>query len=533
MKKLNYIWFSLIWITVLASCDLMGKIDDITPQHQLARENVVSDGESAENLVRNVYLQWRRNDITSLRPAMSFLAGSLEVLPRNRFEGGKEFEVNGVLPDNDVLAGFYTALYRVINAANNAIELIGDRDIVGLTAVRRSELLADCRFHRGMAHFYLLRYFGQFCDLDSRYGIVLRDRSVDGVETAARSSVADSYAFILKDLTAAGNAAPEIVAHYYVSRMTAKAMKAKVLLCMKDYIGAEKLADTVICEASGFGYELGQVRDDDPLYDPYMQVFIDGYNSSEVLFASYSFGDVEYVTTPWFASGTKPSATLRKYAGELGGASMIPFLPDGRFFSIFMLPPPEIGGGGDPDDGGGGMVPDDGGGGMVPDDGGGEWEPDGGGEWEPDGGGEEAIIYNNKYFYGEAIAGKQGNTYFYLRLAEIYYVYAEAAVRNGNYAGAKERLSEVLKRYAYDPEEIKALPDDKADLLELVRKHKLIDLVTENQEEWFDMVRYYYEHNLTMTDLTAIKSTLVSEKQLLLPIPKAALAGNNLLEKNP
>lgn len=111
MKKLNYIWFSLIWITALASCDLMGKIDDITPQHQLARENVVSDGESAENLVRNVYLQWRKNDITSLRPAMSFLAGSLEVLPNNYFEGGKEFELNGVLPDNDVLAGLYTALY--------------------------------------------------------------------------------------------------------------------------------------------------------------------------------------------------------------------------------------------------------------------------------------------------------------------------------------------------------------------------------------------------------------------------------------
>lgn len=527
MNKRNYIWFSLIWVMVLASCDLMGKIDDITPQHQLARENVVTDGESAENLVRNVYLQWRNNDITSLRPAMSFLAGSLEALPNNFFEGGKEFELNGVLPDNNVLAGLYTALYRVVNAANNAMELIGNREIVGLTAERRIQLLAECRFHRGMAHFYLLRYFGQFCDLDSKYGVVLRDRSVEGVETAARSSVADCYAFIVKDLTTAGNAAPEKVVHYYVSRMTAKAMKAKVLLCMKDYAEAEKLADTVIRDASGFGYELGQIRDDDPLFDPYMQVFIDGYNSPEVLFASYSFGDNEYVVTPWFASGTKPSATLEKYAEELGGTSMIPFLPDGRFFSIFMVPPPEIGGG-DPDDP---YEPDDGGGGMVPDEDG--MIPDDGGEWAPDGGGEETTTYNNKYIYGEGVAGKQGNTYFYLRLAEIYYIYAEAAIRNGNYARGKERLSEVLERYSYDPDEINALPNDKADLLELVRRHKLVDLVTENQEEWFDMVRYYYEHNLTIEDLTAIKSTLVSEKQLQLPIPKAALAGNNLLVENP
>lgn len=89
MKKWYYISFSLIWITGLVSCDLMGKIDEITPQHQLEKEKGVSDVESAESLVRNVYLQWRKDEITSIRPAMSFMAGSIEKLPGAFFEGAQ------------------------------------------------------------------------------------------------------------------------------------------------------------------------------------------------------------------------------------------------------------------------------------------------------------------------------------------------------------------------------------------------------------------------------------------------------------
>lgn len=528
MKKWYYIWFSLIWITGLVSCDLMGNIEEITPQHQLEKEFGVSDAESAENLVRNVYLQWRKDEITSIRPSMSLMAGSIEKLPGAFFEGGTEFEVNGVLPSNGVLAGLYTGFYRVINTANNALELIGDREIPGLTETRRKQLLAECYFHRGMAHFYLLRHFGQFYDLNSKYGIVLREKAVEGVEIAPRSVVADCYRLILKDLTIAGNEAPERNKHYYVSRMTAKAMKAKVLLCMKDYAGAEALADTVIHDAPDFGYVLGRQREEEPFFDPYMQIFVDGYNSAEVLFAPYVFGDVESCSKPRYESNSKPSELLANYASELGSASLIPFLPDMRFMAVFLVEPPDVGDG----EGGGDS------GGMVPDDGGEEWVPESiqwnteEQEWEPDDE-EENRVYNNKYLYGEAVVGKQGNTYFYLRLAEVYYIYAEAAIRNGNYSGAKKKLAEVVSRYGYDADNIQALPDDKAVLLELVRKHKLMDLVTENYEEWFDMIRYYYEHNLSLSDLTAIKGTLISERQLQLPIPQTALAGNHLLIQNP
>lgn len=68
------------------------------------------------------------------------------------------------------------------------------------------------------------------------------------------------------------------------------------------------------------------------------------------------------------------------------------------------------------------------------------------------------------------------------------------------------------------------------DLLEVVRKHKLIELVEEAYEDWFDLVRYYKEGDLDIKD---IKPTVTSDSKLILPIPQKALAGNNLLEQNP
>ena len=64
----------------------------------------------------------------------------------------------------------------------------------------------------------------------------------------------------------------------------------------------------------------------------------------------------------------------------------------------------------------------------------------------------------------------------------------------------------------------------------MVRKHKLLELVSEVYEEWFDLVRDYKEGDLNITD---VKSTITSDNQLILPIPQTALAGNNLLEQNP
>ena len=76
--------------------------------------------------------------------------------------------------------------------------------------------------------------------------------------------------------------------------------------------------------------------------------------------------------------------------------------------------------------------------------------------------------------------------------------------------------------------DVDAVPDNA--LLEFTRKNKWIELFAENNEEWFDMVRYYKAGDL---NITSIKGTITKDNQLILPLPKEALAGNNLLEVNP
>ena len=529
MRKLYHILISLCFAVALTACDLIGNIDKVKPQHQLEEGNAVTDAESAETLVRNVYTLWRQSPITSMRTQMGFWDGTL--IKSGASAGGAEYLNNSLLATDPTLEGLYLSLYKVVNAANVAIELISEASPTDLTQIRKSEMLAECRFHRGMAHFYLLRHFGQFYNMDSKYGIIIRTIPARDVETMPRASVADSYAAILADLNDAGNYAPEQVTdHCDISRLTAKALKAKVLLCMQDYKWAESVADSVIREAPSKGYILA-LESADPFLDAYTDIFIDGYKSKEVLFAPYTFGYYETMETIDVAATTY-TPLVENYANELGTMNWLGV--DVRFYDSFVMGALDLGGGSnDPDEPGTDPTPDE----PLPDEPN-LPQPEGSITLddevmlpEGEGEGETEENYNNKYPYGQATTGKQGDTYFYLRLAEVYYIYAEAAARNGKTAEAKTALADVLERCIYERTDIESISD--AELFEMIRKQKLMELVTENYEEWFDMIRYYAEGNLTMADLTEIKNTLTSEKQFIFPIPQKALAGNNQLVQNP
>ena len=124
----------------------------------------------------------------------------------------------------------------------------------------------------------------------------------------------------------------------------------------------------------------------------------------------------------------------------------------------------------------------------------------------------------------------KSNTYYFLRLGEVYYIHAEAEARQGgnHLAAARTSLQTVLDAHVPGVYDVSTIPDNQ--LLEMIRQHKWIDLLFENQEEWYDMIRYYKHGDL---DITTIRPNIKSDKQLILPIPQSAKAGNNLLIENP
>lgn len=470
--KLRYLLYSFIGVLGLASCDLTGDIDNITPYYQLDENNLIRDAKSADLALRGVYEMWRNSDISMITPNMGLMAGSLV---SNNLSDVYVFSTNTVKQETETIAKYYRGLYAIVNYASLVGEQLEAGKAVGLDSVNTARMIGECKFHRSMANFFLLRAYGQFYDEGSRYGIVLVKEHMTENKAAARSSVEECYEFIMEDVDDAIKLMPEQPTdHYYISKLTAKALKAKVLLYRKEYKAVADLAKEVLDEAAGYGYAM----------EPHFaDIFIHGHNSSEALFAAYAWGYRERLITN--INLTDPGSYPKQIADVLVGAPVDGNLSSGAGFdSRFAVT-------------------------FASD------------TYGPN--------KNGKYPYVDSDASTQSNSYFFLRLAEVYLIHAEAAVRGYNdYAGARASLKMITDRAGYDAEYVNTIADD--ELLEMVRQHKLLELIAEVYEEWFDMVRYNMEGDL---EISSVKSTIVSDKQLIFPMPQAALAGNNLLEQNP
>lgn len=465
--RTKHILYLLLLLTGTYSCDLMGDVDQIKPYYQLDEGSAIRDEKTAIQATMGIYTGWfEYGTLAAFRPCLGLRIGSMGT--GGRIWGDEGFSDNTVEPDNSLLGGVYQALYTIINRANYVITTLEGNKDFPIDAGKKEELLGESKFHRGMAHFYLLRYSGQFYDPDSKYGVVLRSKPFKGGELDARETVTNGYRFILEDLEYAVAHAPvSVPRHCFVSRLTARALLAKVLLYKGDWEGAAREANTVIESAAGVRQQL----------DNYGNIFRNPYDSPEMLFAPYS---TDYAIS-WSARITY-SETSRKLADDL-----VP-----------------------------GAANDTTGIGLDP---------------------RYAFTYAKDSIVGNPqVNGKypqlNGLTCYYLRLGEIYYISAEAEARqgSGHYALARTRLQAVLDKHCgksfYD---VSGITDGK-ELLEAIRRHKWLDLLTEGGEEWFDAVRYHQAGDL---DIRTIKPTITTDHQLTLPIPKDAMAANHLLVQNP
>lgn len=470
--NIKYIGLLIVGTLGLSSCSMVGDIDDIKPYYKMESDNVVYNTASAEAVLRGVYKSWRTFNVSSFRPYMSILSGTT-ASKGGGVTGGQEFVTNSVQASNVALSNIYQATYLTINTANNLIFLMERGDAKGTSEQRTKEIIAECRAQRALAHFQLLRHFGYFFDQTSDYGIVLRNKPFDGTEVAARATVKESYDFILEDLDyAIAHAPDQTELHYYVTQTTAKAIKAKVLLHLGRYSDAEQAAKEVINEANSKGYALES---------NYRTLFLNGYDSGEALFATYTEGAMETASDQ--VSRSTYSDYTKRMADALVGTASDGDLATGvgydqRFYLMFN---PTLAG----------------------------------------------AQGNGKYPYASNGNGKH-NTQMILRLGELYYIHAEAAIRNEHYQAARESFQHMASRVGYGGNYHNKFKDD--ELLTAIFQHKILELFAENGEDWFDYVRFYKAKNIA---LNAIKASIKAESQLVLPLPQSALAGNRLLTQNP
>ncbi len=452
-------------------------VEDIQPINQLTEELVITNEASANNVLNRIYSHQRSFDISSMAAATGYYG----VMQDELFGlfGGAGFSTNNVLDDSQLLNTLYTGLYATINDANYFIELIEAGSAVGLEEIRQNEMLSEARFFRALSHFYLLRIFGEFYDTASQYGVVTSTSPISNTDPITRSTVQQTYDAIVADLEYAVTNGGSGREHFYVSTTTAQALLAKVYLYSGDFSNAASMAAAVINNFS----------DTYDLEASYSDIFANRWESPEVLFAPFvdGFNEGSASTDVQFRSSTMPSFLFTSLADESDGAV------DGTF-DFFGF---------------------------------------------PDAGYDSRYLYtysaftrgsnsNGKYPYATFSQNSDaGNTYYYIRMAEVYLIYAEAEARRagGDLNAALTRLNDIRNRAGMP---VRTLVDQ-ATLLDDIRTEKVLELSTENGEDYYDLIRY---HRLGDLDTSVFKATLTEDKHIF-PIPASALAGNSLLVPNP
>ena len=522
MKHIRFQFLTLLSATALTltSCDLIGSLDGIEPEHVVTDDNYITDVSTAQTALNGVYASWRSTGVSYLRYGMSSMA---HTQTQAMAMGADEFAAENIETNNSNVETAYTAYYNVINTANTFLVHI-NKNIPGLSEEKRTEMIAEARCQRALAYLTLLKCFGEYWKQDSPYGVcIFQDELVRDNQPRKRSTVAETYKLISDDLDyAIAHCEQHPADHYHMSSVFAKALKAKMYMAQDNYAEAARLAEEVISEAEAAGYGLES---------DYAKIFDEQFNSQEMLFAPYTANPSELMDSNWYMFS--PGSLLKKVADDL--------VPDDETGGDIVIP--------DPGEGGDVVVPNPGEGGdvVLPGDGddGGIVIPGGdGGDFPFPPGEDDAASYDPLYtwaYKGEGMTGIAKyskltpefmfeDSYYFMRLAEVYYIAAEAEARQGEYEKARTLLATVISRAGYTEDDVNAISD--SDLLGEILKHKLCDMSNENLEEWFDLCRYNRQGGFESWTEDE-KAELPSFRRYLLPIPKASMGANNLLVQNP
>lgn len=557
MTKFKYIILATLSAAGLSACSMLGSLDDLEFEYVRTDENVITDAASAENQLAGVYTQWKPFNVSTFFTLQSLRSGTIQT---TNIAGYPEFRNNEITDTNEATEKFYTNLYLIINSANSLIAALDAHpDVSGLSPERRKEIFGEAYFNKALAEYYLLCTFGEFYDMNSKYGIVIWNEPVRKTEARKRSTVADSYRTILDDLEVAMQA-PLAPAVGHAGRHAAQALKAKVLLCMQEYPEAADVAGELIAE------------NDAALEEEFLAPFRNPYGSPEILFDLYCTYPNASLGNQYNVNYSTPGEPLKALADELVGApddgtlstlnymsyynwiveqiaqdpaveeAFITYVNDMNFgytsyttiqdifdeYLMYEMSEDEIKE----------MVI----GPYVE-----FYIMDMGIETEiaPSECNASGYDYRyiltydpvvvegksnmSKYVFGDYESGPS-NTIFLLRMADVYYVKAEAEARQGgaeHLAAARTALARVLQRARYDREYVDGIADD--DLVSTIMKHRYMENFTENQDDYFDQVRAFKIDGRNFCD----NPLVAAGKTLIAPVPRPALSGNALLEQIP
>ncbi len=240
MKKITFI---LSLIVVFTSCK---KFLEVQPKLQIDQELAITNAGTAKTAANGLFnLLAAGGYYGSNFPALSYLsAGDIQW-------SGSQSDPNEITKHltsatNGYVQSAWTAIYRTIGQANHIIAKVPQVNDPLLTTALKNQYLGEAYFVRALAYFDLARGWGGV-------QLVLNPTNTSSDNKGIpRSSLADTYAQVLKDLNAAEPLVPTNISRNRVTLRTVQALKARFYLYQKDWALAEQFATNVIGDNANY-----------------------------------------------------------------------------------------------------------------------------------------------------------------------------------------------------------------------------------------------------------------------------------------
>ena len=473
MKKIYISMLSVVLIIMSTGCDDKSFLD------VNSRERVEA-GDSEEVYSPEMFVNGVYGMFTDWVYAFSYL-GITEIISDNADKGSSASDTGG---DKDVLDNLtYTSSsgsveemwrywYKSIGRATQAIEYTEN---YGLTDESyKNRLIGECKFLRALNYFYLVRGWGAV--------------PVQAGDLGTRVSVPDVYAYIEQDLLDAIQVLP-LKSEYSpddlgrATKGAARALLSKVYLYQNDWANAYAYADTVL--TSG---EYGLEADYAAIWRASAENGTESIFEFQARGESTAHGIQQYSqtqgargTSGWGWGFNVPSRSLLDDYNDSGDAI--------RRDATIIFPGETL------------------------------WD----GRYVDSG--VENPMYNYKaYSSANAGADDTDKNIRYLRLGEVYLIFAEAANELGRTQEALTALNTVRERVDLDA----VTTADRDGLRTAIWHERRLELAFEH-DRWFDLVRT----GQAASAMDAAGKTFVPGKHELFPIPEEQLLETPEMEQNP
>ena len=495
MKNFKYIYTGLLTVILsISSCQLTEDLDDYKPEYALEADQAIKSESSAELALVGVYSAFRQKSTGAAFPTMYLVPDIMSGYSTNGSYSNTP-EALGWYSNTPLAIGatdtknIYTGLYDLINLSNWLIEKVGElNESVFKTPGRRAEIIAEAKILRALGHFYLLRNFGQFYDVSSEYGVLIRTAPVKNGTVTQRNTVEETYESIISDLDEGIVSGPDFRSKKYSNKTFAKGLKARVLLYQGKYQEAAAICQEIIANSNA-NFKLEPTYG--AIFDQHDSEAI--FTSSEILFGTAGQDNANILIGNFYGGFSATIAQNYKNAlsGSLTVGAQTITVDTGRT-SVFIANP-QYGG-----------------------------------------------FYTTKYTSSFITGGYE--MVYHMRMSEVYLILAEASARANNAVTTEslQALNTIRIRagaatsggngFVTYPNTI-ALDQ----FLTAVRLEKLAELYAEGGESWYDLIRYDHIDGFgTGFKVSDVKATATNSDKFILPIPVESIdAGGNVIKQNP